>query len=186
VATHALKPAVGSLIPTETLVRARQQFIDGIWMRGLGFTGLIYAFVVIAYLIWLNHLTNTLDEKKSLAIQYGKAYTNAIQLKEQLTVLEDQVALKFAALDSWRAAAELLPLSLNMSSLSLDKGKTLNLSGYGPQGSAKEVAGYETALRNVKSGDQVLFATVKSEGIETKGNNVTWRITAQLKKTERQ
>lgn len=186
VATNALKPTAGSLIPTEILVKARQQFIDGIWMRGLGFAGLMYAVGVVGYLIYLNLLTGTLDEKKSLAIQYGKAYTNTIQLREQVSILEEQVTLKFAALDSWRAAAELLPLSLNMSSLSFDKGKTLSLSGYGPQGSSKEVANYESELRKAKVGDQPLFASVKTESIETKGANTTWRITAQLKRTERQ
>jgi hypothetical protein len=186
VAAKALKPSAGSLIPTETLVRARQQFIDGIWMRGLAFAGLLYAMCVMGYLVYLNFQTRALDEAKSLAIQYGKSYTNTMQLKEQVSILEDQVTLKFAALDCWRSAAELLPLSLNLSSFTFDKGKSMTLVGYGPLGSAKEVGDYETALRNAKVGDQPLLSLVKTDSIESKGVNSSWRITGQLKRTERQ
>lgn len=185
-AIAALGPPAGGLVPEETQARTRQQFVDGIWMRGLGILGLTYAMVVVVYLGMLYFKTGKLDDAKSSAIVLGKQYTNTIQLREQMGILEDQVTLKFAALECWRTAAELLPLSLNLTSFTFDKGNSLTFVGYGPAGAAKEVGDFETALRNAKSGDQPLFAAVKTESIEAKGVNSNWRITAQLKRTERQ
>jgi hypothetical protein len=185
-ARHALRPPVGGLIPEELLQRNRQQFIDGIWMRGLGVLGIVYAVGVLGYLVWLHQKNSHLDDERARAVQLGKQYTNTLQLKEQVAILEDQVTLKFAALDSWKAASDSLPTDLVLTSFTFDKGKTLTLTGTVPQDSTSEVGTYEKSLRAASAGGQPLFTLVKTDSIEAKGQIAQWRISAQLRRSERQ
>lgn len=184
-ARQALEPQRQNLIPAERLARNRQQFIDGIWMRGLATVGIVYLLGVLVYLVVLYLKSHALDDQRAMAVQLGRQYTNTIQLKEQVLILEDQVNLKFAALDCWRAAVEQLPAALTLTTMNFDKGKTMTLNGTVSADASGEVAAYERALRGVNVEGQPLFSLVKTESIDNRGAGAQWRISAQLKRTER-
>ena len=86
-----------NLLPPEFATRYRQQFVDGLWMRG--FFALLSAYIVAVLIyfgmlyalnIKFNHV------KQDLAVQ-GVAYTNALKDHEQFDILQSRNDLKFAA-----------------------------------------------------------------------------------------
>lgn len=91
-----------------------------------------YLVFLFLFLVTLNVRKYQRDELKSEVATLGLNYTNTLQLKAQVGVLQEQVALRFAALDAWRAAVELLPASATLTQLDFQKGHTLALSGTVP------------------------------------------------------
>ena len=66
----------------------------------------------------------------------SQSYTNAIKLREQTRVMQDQLSLQYAALDCWKAVAELLPEDLTLDGMRFEKGKTLTIFGSAPESAA--------------------------------------------------
>ena len=77
----------------------------------------------------------------------GTDYTNAIQLRERYEVLKTRQELKFAALDCWKATAELLPESTQLDGFSFSDGRRLALNGSAPADSVKDVIQFYGAMR---------------------------------------
>jgi len=86
----------------------------------------------------------------------SRDYTNAINLKARAQVLKDRQELKFAALDCWKATAELLPEDVTLQGLDLKGGKTLTLNGVVPEDKVSLVTDfYEMMRKVVVNGQQV-------------------------------
>lgn len=179
-------PAPASLIPDEVRARYRQQFIDSVWMRGLGAIGVAYLVFTVLYLVALTWRRSQLEDAHGSAGSMALNYTNTLQLKAQVGVLQEQVNLKFAALDAWRAAVEALPAQLTLSQLNFQKGRTLVLDGSVPSDATDQVTAYNTALKKVTAVGQPLFASVKPATINTRPGaaTATWRFEAELRRGE--
>jgi len=97
----------------------RQAFIDRLWMRGVGAVLMIYIALAAAYIGWVQFANGSIAASKKEVGRLSLEYTNTLQIKERLRVLQDQMDLQFAALDSYKAIAEFLPpeLTLNQSIL---------------------------------------------------------------------
>jgi hypothetical protein len=186
-AHRALSPTgPTNLIPDEVRTRYRQQFIDGVWMRGLGAIGVAYLIFTVLYLAALTWRRSQLDEAHASSGGMALNYTNAMRLKDQVGVLQEQVNLKFAALDAWRAAVETLPAQLTLSQLNFQKGRTLVLDGSVPSDSTDQVTAYNAALKKVTANGQPLFANVRPATINTRPGaaTATWRFEAELRRGE--
>ncbi|MCE2826291.1 MAG: hypothetical protein LW626_04275 [Verrucomicrobium sp.] len=111
-AEQALRPAAASLIPDEVRLRQRRLYVDSLWVKGLTALAMTYlagVFVYLAVLTFQRSSVDTLrDETRAMALQY----TNTLQLKARVKVLQEQFALRFAALDCWNAVVEKLPEAL--------------------------------------------------------------------------
>ena len=134
--------AQANLLPKEYEKRYQQQFVDRLWLRGLGaVVGLYVAGVIIYGLALLVLSLQTQSVEKKVA-GLSNDYTNAMQVEARSEVLKDRQALKFAALDSWRAVADAMPGELTLDGLGFSEGHRLTVNGNAPAGQDKAILGF--------------------------------------------
>lgn len=184
-ATAQLRRQAATLVPSETQARHRQQFIDRLWLQGLGAVGMAYLFGVVIYLGLLNWRWMSLESMQSDNVGLALQFTNTLATKAQKEILEEQVALRYAALESWKQSVEKLPTSLSLSTINFVKGRTLRLDGTTSTESQAEVVGYGNELRKLTlTNGAPLFSGVKPGPITVRGNLATWSLEAELNRSE--
>jgi hypothetical protein len=185
-ALHHLPPAATSLVPPEVTKRRRDQFVDGLWLKGLGSAGMAYLVFVFCYMAVLKyqeyHLENVRDEANVMAL----SYTNTLQLKAQVGVMQEQVSLRFAALDAWRAAVENLPETVTLTQLDFVRGRSLEMAGTVANDSTADVTKFNSDLKKVETAGLPLFAKVEPAQINSQPGAAfaRWSFKAELKRTE--
>lgn len=180
----ARENAPATLVPPEYLARYRQRFVDRIWMRSVFAVALIYLFGVFIYLAWVQVLDYRVGKVEQQARNLSLSYTNALRLKDQVRVMQDQLNLQFAALECYKAVAEKIPEGVSLEAMYFQKGKTLALNGKGSSDTAPKVNDFSDSLRRATSGGQPLFKTVTTPQITSRGNEITWNFNAELMKGE--
>lgn len=185
-AQFQLRPSATSLVPAELTKRRHDQFIDLLWLRGLGTAGLAYLIFVFSYMIALKFQEHRLDNTRAEANALAQSYTNTLQLRAQVTVLQEQVGLRYAALDAWRSAVEQLPETLTLAQLDFARGRALELSGSVPNDSTADVTKFNAALKKTEVNGQPLFAKVDAAQITTQpgGGLSRWSFKAELRRLE--
>ena len=103
----------------------------------------IYGFGVLIYFAVLQVQDYRTDQVTTQVAGLSRDYTNTLQLKAQLDLLQEREALKFAALDCWKKTAELLPEGVTLESMEFRNGKTLVLNWKGPGGPKKRDYGFQ-------------------------------------------
>jgi len=176
-----------NLLPSEFLTRYRLQFQDRLWMRGLGALVAVYLVGVLIYgaLLFVQGLRAQAVEKQIKSL--GTAYTNAQQTESRFQVLKDRQELKFAALDCWKAVAELLPQDLVLDNCNFNDGRKLTLNGTAPKGQDSAITTFGDAMCKHIVRGQPLFDTAKCEPPRystTPGGGIGWSFTLELKRVE--
>jgi hypothetical protein len=151
-----------NLLPVEHSLRYRQKFVDGLWMSGLSALLLVYVLGVVVYFGALHFRKYQLTQVQAQVASLRDSYTNAVRLKERIDVLENQLNLKYAALDSWQAVSQLLPADLTLTSLQFSKGQRVTLHGTAPPNQVSQLYDYTESLKNVVVDGQPLFQTVST------------------------
>ncbi|MEK7684252.1 MAG: hypothetical protein AAB466_02390 [Verrucomicrobiota bacterium] len=181
-----------NLLPAEHASRYRQQFFDRLWMRGLGAVMAVYLVGLLIYFGALQVLRfQQFRVDKELDARTG-SYTNALQLKERVQVLQDQLNLKYAALDCWKVASELLPPDLTLTWLIFGKGinnQALTLHGIAPPDQASKLTDYNQALRDAAANGQPLFRNVlpptsRSQGGPSGAAMISWSFQCDVNRTD--
>jgi hypothetical protein len=172
------------LVPAEVSQKNRQACVDRLWMRGLGSLGAVYVVLVLAGLAWFTHKENQLDEEQVDLRGLAQHYTNAMRLRDQVLILEEQVTLRFAALDCWKAAVEKLPESMTLTSMNFIRGRTLRLDGTVDPSQREEVTKYNSDLLAVQVRNQPLFSVVKPAQVSVRGTVASWSFEAELNRME--
>jgi hypothetical protein len=173
----------GALLPPEYAARYRQQFIDRIWMRGVGALLTVLVIGTLAYLAALQVLRLQVNRVEKLYLAQGVAYTNAIKIKAEVQVLQDQVDLQYAALECWKAAATLLPTELTLGGVNFQRGKTVTIFGTGPAGASQAASDYSEALSKHMFNDDRFFSKVgMPPDIHAVPGGLSWNLSAQLKR----
>jgi hypothetical protein len=155
-------------------------------MRGLGAVIMLYVLLVALYLGWAQfakwQFSTVQDEVASL----GLTYTNTIKLKEHVRVLQDQLNLQFAALDSYKAVADNLPSELTLDSLAFDRGTTVRLRGTAAESDYPKITEFNEALKRVTVKGEPLFSSVTAPVSQKLpgGQQWGWSFSAQLKRAE--
>lgn len=174
-----------NLLPAAAVSANRQQFVDRLWMRALSLTALVYVFGVLAYFAFLN----IQDYRKSgmdyeIAVLH-QSYTNALALRAKVEVLQDQIDLKFAALDCLKAAADSLPADMTLTSFDFQRGRRLNLFGTVPADQQSRVAEFTEALGDTEIDGEALFSRVTTKAIQAQpGRPASWTIECELKRQQ--
>jgi hypothetical protein len=178
--------AGANLLPVEFSARYHQQFIDRLWMRGLGAVVALYCVGVFIYFVALQAYGYRENKIETQVRSLAGSYTNALQLKERVQILQDQVNLKYAALDCWKAASELLPEDFTLTWLIFGKGRTLELHGTAPQGQEPKVTDFNEALRGAMANGQLLFSSVTPPRSTSRAGTptFTWSFSAELNRSE--
>jgi hypothetical protein len=188
-ATHASPGA--NLLPAEFATRYHQQFVDRLWMKGLLAVGAAYLVGVIIYGGILGVAMFQASAVEAARDKISNNYTNTMQLKATYGVLKERDELKFAALDSWKAIAELMPETLSLDNWNFGDGKRLVLSGSAPSNeNRQEILDFEKAVRRYKDQyDQPLFDPNKGEGLNLRlspSGTILWDFSVELKRSELQ
>jgi hypothetical protein len=181
-----------NLMPAEFSTRYQQEFVDGLWMRGLFAVAGIYMVGVIIYFIALQVALFRTRSVEAQVAGLSTTYTNALQTKARYQVLKDRSDLKFAALDCWKIVAELMPESLTLSSWNFSDGKRLALNGTAPPSQGREVDGFYEAVRKatVIDGDKriPMFDLVGRESDYSSrtgpDGTINWSFSLDLKRSE--
>ena len=177
-----------NLMPADFAVRYHQQFVDRLWMRGLGAVLLLYLAGLAVYGIALGVATVRTQAIESDAAHIGSDYTNAVQLKAKLDVLKERSELKYAALECYKAIAEKLPEGVTLDSVNLRDGRKLTLNGTAPSGQFKVLLDFQSDLRKTKDAkgdylfDQKSGDITQHPGIPASIMN--WSLSLDLQRTE--
>jgi hypothetical protein len=176
-----------NLLPAEFSIRYRQQFVDRLWMRGLGAVVAIYLLGVLVYFARLEvelYRTNAVEQQ---AAGLGPIYTNAIQLHDRFKVLKDRQELKYAALDCWKTVAEMLPDGVTLEGFSFSDGKKLTLSGSAPADQVKRLLDFDADIRKAAVNGQPLFDANAGDHVTYRSaaaGTVSWSCVLELKRSE--
>ena len=163
------------------------QFQDRLWLRGLGAVVALYTIGVIIYglaLFVLSLRTNSIETRVS---GLSLSYTNAMEIKARYDVLMDRQALKFAALECWKAVSDTLPSELTLDGFNFADGRRMMVNGTASAGADKEILQFYDAVRKVTVGDQPLFDVKGSDAVRYNagpGGALMWNFSLELKRTE--
>jgi len=178
--------AAGNLIPVDVAARYRQTFIDRLWMRGVAVLVLVYLVVAAVYLgavQYVQYQKRSVDHEAALL---QTSFTNALQLKARVQVLQDQAGLKFAALDSWKAATDALPEEMTLSQLNFQgKARKIQIMGTVPADQQGKVTEYNEALSKAVLNGAPVFSKVATKSILAQpGRPASWSIECDLARME--
>ena len=176
----------GNLLPAEFSTCYQQQFVDRLWMRGLGAVVVLYLVFVLVYFARLQlELYGTRTVEQEVAGR-GPIYTNALQLKAKFQVLKTRQDLTFAALDCWKTVAELLPDGVTLDGYNFNDGRKLTLSGSAPAEQTKRLLDFDSDIRKAAVNGQPLFDPNEGEHVtwDVRGAVATWHCVLELKRTE--
>lgn len=154
-----------NLMPSEIRTKYRQQYVDGLWMSSLGGVLLVYIFAVLFYFVALEWRRGESIELQTVMRSKANSYTNTMELQAKVQILQEQVDLKYSALDSLRVISELMPDGLSLLSFNFRQGKVLTLRGNVPTDQSHKVTDYHEALIAATVADKPLFSSVSDPTI---------------------
>ncbi len=150
-----------NLLPADFRVRYRQQFTDRLWMGGL--MAVLGAYLV-GVLIYFGVVEVQKYRQSSLAdvvAQLNRDYTEALRLKAQAQVMQETVNLRYAALDCWLAAVEVMPDGLALDKLAFSGGQSLQIEGTVPTDQDGRITDFWKALKVKTVGGNLVFSDVQ-------------------------
>jgi hypothetical protein len=163
-ATRASKHrASANLVPSDFAARYEQQFVDRLWMRGLGFVVVLYLLAVLGYAGSVQYYGYRADQLEQEVRLLAPAYTNAVILRERVRIVQEQAGLKYAALDCLLAVSERLPHSLTLESFNFQGGNRLFVSGMVSADDQAQVTEFNADLRKTLVNGQPIF---EEDGVE--------------------
>ena len=176
-----------NLLPAEFTTRYRQQFVDSVWMRGLGALVALYLIGVAVFfaLLWRAEAERSGLEKQ--VNDLSGSYTNALVTKARIQVLQEQIALKYAAIESLKAVAAKLPEGMQLTDFAFQRGQKIALRGTVPAEQISKLTDFSAALQSATVNGVSLFKTVSapsSQGSGAAANQFNWTLSCELRGPE--
>jgi hypothetical protein len=143
----------------------------------------VYIAGVLIYMAVLQFYTFQDSRLKTQVAGIANSYTNVLRLKEQVQVTEEQLNLKYAALDCWKAASELLPEGFTLVNLTFgQRGRSLMLTGTAPPDQRDKIIEYNDNLRKAVANGKPLFKTVSPPNFQSRPGspNINWNFDCRL------
>ena len=178
-----------NLLPPEFAKRYHQQFVDRLWMRGLGAVLGVYLAGCLIFFVAAGVFDHQTTAREQTVANLSYSYTNSLQLKARYDVLKDRQALRFAALDCWEAVAEKIPSGVTVDSMNFNDGKRMMLNGTAPSAQVNGVIDFSGDVRKATTAEgQELFNRSGGDALQTAVNpdkaTVRWSFGLDLKKGE--
>ncbi len=179
-----------NLQPPEFSARYKEQFFDRLWLHGLGYAGVLYAVGLAIYFCaagWVGYQARGVEDEVA---KISSSYTNAIQLKARLGVLQERSQLKYAALDCWQTVAEKLPSEVTLQRSSFVGGQKLSLGGVVNESDTQKLIDFYKELRKAEQNGQPMFSSAQDAGdqlqFRKQGDKDSWSFSLVLLHTETQ
>ena len=178
----AADPKGGSLLPPEFALRYRQQFVDGLWMRGLMTVFSAYVIGVLIYFgaLYVLKLKATRVRQDLSGLSAG--FVAAQKDREQLRIVKARQELKYKALDCWKTLAESLPDGVTIEGIYFSRGA---FKLHGTADDPASILAFNQALRVAPlpgHDDETLFSEVTQPNMQSRPNNSTeWRFDCAMK-----
>jgi hypothetical protein len=177
--------AAPSLMPPEYAGRYHQQFIDRLWMRGLGTLVLVYLVGVAVYFGWLGVARWRTTKVEKQVASLNLTYTNALQLRARYNVLKDRQELKYAALDCLKLVAQTQPDGVVLEGFNFSDGQRLTLNGTAPPDVVPALIEFPNDLRKTQVNGKPVFKEGDPLNYRTgPGGLATWSFSLELIRTE--
>ena len=176
--------APSGLVPPEFTARYRQQFVDRIWMRSLFGVAVLYLLGVFVYLAFVQYMDFQVGKIEQQARNMAPGYTNALRLRDQVRVMQDQLNLQFAALECYKAIATEIPEGIQVDGINFSRGKSLSLFGTAPADAATKINEFSEKLHALSSNGQPLFKPGPPPSWTRRGADATWNLALELTKGE--
>ena len=175
-----------NLLPPEFASRYKQKFIDHLWMRGLGAVVVAYIAGVLVYYGFVKYADYRHSGIQRQVALLGPTYTNTVQLRERLKVLQDTLELQYAALECYKSVAQTLPPELTLKSINFERGRKVTFFGTAGSEDRNKVFDFNSALIRYMVKDQPLYAKVNSPNSQVTPGQTTlsWNFSADLKRTD--
>lgn len=181
-AKRATADLKANLLPHEFTARYHQQFVDRLWLHGLGYAGVLYALLLAVYFCAVTIRGYQTGKVEAQVSALGGSYTNSLQLAAQYKILSERQQLKYAALDCWKLVAEQLPQTLTLQRFGFDSGQKLTLSGSTAEDQMDTLFNFYTAMQKLKANGQFVFDQQNGEPPSPRliGNQEEWSFSLQL------
>lgn len=176
-----------NLLPPEFASRYKQKFVDRLWMRLLAAVLMLYVFGVVVYFGFVQYARFQYNGVQSQVVALGPTYTNTVQLREKVRVLQDTLELQYAALECYKSVAETLPTELTLKSINFERGRKVTFFGTAAVEDRSKVLDFNSALMKYTVKDQLLFARVNPPslpGTQPGQTVLTWNFSCDLKRTD--
>jgi len=172
-----------NLLPAEAATRYRQLYVDRLWMGGLATVVGLYCVGVMIYMIALQVYSFRQEGVQAEASGLATTYTNVLQLKERVQVLQEQLNLKYAALDCLKVSAELLPEGFTLTRLAFGRNSRLELVGTAPPDQRAKVTDFNESVGKATVNGQRLFDSVSIANINNRPGaaNLSWDFHGELR-----
>ncbi|MEI7733012.1 MAG: hypothetical protein WCO56_25795 [Verrucomicrobiota bacterium] len=174
------------LLPPEVADRYRASFVDRLWLSGIISVIMVYLFLTLIYFGWLEVLKLQSTQAEGRVASLSSTYTNALQLKAQIQILQDQQSFKYAALECWEATARNLPEGLTLTGLSMNRERSLMLFGTASQDLSSKVTDFNSAMKKTDLNGQPLFTTVKAPTMNGMSGQIKWSFDCTLNRLEKE
>lgn len=189
----AVNGAATNLLPPEFATRYKQRFVDHLWMRLLGAVVMLYIFGVVIYFGFVQYAKYRFNSVQSQVVALGPTYTNAMQMRERLRVLQDTLELQYAALECYKSVAETLPSELTLKTINFERGRKVTFFGTAPVEERSKVLDFNASMIKYTVKDlysqkeQLLYARVYPPSLPSTqpGQTVlTWNFSCDLRRTD--
>ena len=185
----AVADAKVNLLPLEFSTRYHQQFIDRLWLTGLGWAGAAYAVCLVIYFCAVGFRGYQAHGVEAQVAAISQNYTNVVELKAKYSVLQERAQLKYAALDVWKVVAQQTPPGLTIQRMGFTEGRRLALSGTTTPDLINTLLDFDQSLRKVQVNNQPVFDMQAGEHVNPRtpqgSQTTTWSLTTELLHTEK-
>lgn len=179
--------SLANLLPAEFTTRYRQQFVDSVWMRGLGALVAVYVLGVAVFFALLWQAETQQREEEGRVAGLAGSYTNALVTRARIQVLKEQIALKYAAIESLKAVSAKLPEGMVLTDYAFQRGKRVSLRGLVPADQISKLTDYSAALQTSMLNGVPLFKSVSapsSQGSGAVASQFNWTLSCELRGPE--
>ena len=178
----------GNLLPAEFTARYHQQFVDRLWLRGLGAALVVYLAVVVVYWVALLYVQFQTSGVETDVAALKPGYTTAVQLKARYQILKERQDLKYAALECWKTTAGLLPAGATLSGMDFRDGSKLMLNGTAPADQVGGIIDFNSAMRKAEVNGQTFFSKVEPPRYSQAAGaaSLSWDFSCALNRVEEQ
>jgi hypothetical protein len=176
-----------SLLPSERVAQYHQQFVDRLWMRGIGAVVVLYLLGIAVYFSWCGAAWWRTSAVETQVVGLANTYTNALQLRARYEVLKERQELKYAALDCWKLLADRWMESAMLDGFNFVDGERLTVNGTAPADAQSAVIDFYNDLRKAKQPDGHDLFKAESDPPTMRiiqGGAISWNFSLELKRTE--